>query len=517
MKGKRKALALSLACVLTFGGLASACTVDNPYLNGGTVIDETKTQLYVGVYNGALGYEYLVEYKEMYEAKHPEVQVIIDNKKAEYDSVLTTKMPNNRQDLYFLSHNSYYDFCRAGILEDLTDTISEKTYDANMNLVASGGTNSILDSMYDDFKPIYERDGRYYAIPNFMSPAGVFYDAQLFEEMDYEVPETYNELISLMNTMVLDEITPFCFSGMLYIVTNALSGVWASYEGANDYNLNNTFNGTDSTLGEITEQNGYILQQQEGKKAALKFAYDLMHNSAYTTAKTAAGSLGNEGAQQEYVKSINTTATKSNRVAMFMESSYWEPEVKDYMNSLATINQEWGWGKREFKFMSFPKFVGVEGIADQTNDKTTVFAANTRSMVCINKASDQKELAKDFLQFCQSREALAIYVKYTSSLRPYKFAMNESEYAACTTLGQSIYDLTQDENVEFVGNHDLSPLKQKQNTEWYHMWSFQTTGKKTSQIPTQAFYTDKSLSVAEYFAGMSTYWSQSYWNNNMLG
>ena len=507
---KKNKIALCLA-MLFAGSLATGC------YGGGNKPDPNKNVLYVGVYDGALGYEWLEEYEKIYEALNPDVDVWIDDKKADYDSVLTTKMPNNRQDIYFLSHNSYYDFCRAGILEDLTYTINEKVYDKDMNLVGENGSKSILDSMYDEFKTIYEKDGKYYAIPHFMSPAGVFYDAQLFDKYDYEVPNTYNELMDLMDTMVLDEITPFSFSGMLYIVVNALSGVWASYEGAADYNLNNTFEGTDSTLGEITSANGYILQGQEGKKAALKFAYDLMSKSAYTTAKTAAASLSNETAQQEYVKSINTTATKENRIAMFLESSYWEPEVKDYMNSLKVLNKDWAWGKREFKFMPFPKFENVAGIANQTNDKTTVFCSNTRSMVCINKASDQKDLAKDFLKFCQSREALAIYVKYTSSLRPYEFSMTDEEYKACTTLGQSIYDLTQDENVEFVGNHDISPLKQVQNTEWYHTWSFQTTGKAIGNIPTKLFYTNKKLTVEDYFEGMSKYWSKSYWNNNMLG
>ena len=505
----KKILSILLAAFIIFSLGACGPNVDIEPIEK---IDTDKTQLYVGVFDGACGYEWLTEYKRLYEQEHSDVQIIIDNKKDDYDSILSSKMPTSRQDMYFLSHNSYKEFLDNNCLEDITDTVTAKIYDDELNLVGNGGTQSIIDSMFEDFEAVYNMNGHYYAIPNFVAPAGIIYDADLFEEYGYSVPQTYNELISLMDQMLLtNEITPFTFSNMLYICSNVLSGIWASYEGASDYNLNNTFNGTDSTLGPINMQNGYLLQQQEGRKAALKFAYDLMSKSSYTTSKARAG-LGHESAQQNFVGSVKVAADGGKSVAMFIESSYWETEVKNYMQSLASLNPDWGYGKRNFKFMSFPTFTGVEGIADQTNTKNTIYCANARSMVCINRASTKKDIAKDFLQFCQQRKCLSIYVKYSSALRPYYFKATNEEYAEFTPFMQSIYDLTQDENTEFCFHTDACDVKRRQNTEFGHEWAFMTqTSKAVTDNPITAFYTNSSLTVDEYFAGMSTYWTEARW------
>ncbi|MDY7105267.1 MAG: ABC transporter substrate-binding protein [Actinomycetota bacterium] len=55
-------------------------------------------------------------------------------------------------------------------------------------------------------------DGNHYGIPwfpNFKSV--VFYHAPTFEEMGYEVPETYEDMVSLSQTIVDDGMTPWCF------------------------------------------------------------------------------------------------------------------------------------------------------------------------------------------------------------------------------------------------------------------------------------------------------------------
>ena len=511
----KKIGAVSLATCMSLS--MAACGGDLPDIDIDSVekVDKTKTQLYVGVFDGALGYKWLSEYKKMYEELHPDVQIIIDPKK-DYDVTLNTGMKTARQSLYFLSQNMYSTFINQDLVEDITDVVREKCYDEDMNYVGVGGTKSIEDSMWADSKDVYEINDKYYALPNWLSPSGIYYDADLFEEYEYDVPETYNELIDLMNLMLLDDITPFAFSGMMYIYTYALAGVWASYEGKADFELNSTFNGIDSDprIGEITLETAYKLQQQQGKKAALKFAYDLMSNAAYTTAKTRSMGLTNETAQQEFVKSINQTDAGMNRVAMFMESAYWEPETADYMDQMGQINPNWAWGKRNFKYMPFPKFVGVEGIEDQTNEKTTVYSSCPYSFVCINKAKteEEKDLAKDFLKFTQSRECLAIYTKYTSCVRPYDYEMTPEEYNECTTLGKQFYDMTRDENVEFTFFGARSDYHRDQSVTWDFEWNWMSQNDVVNtNISFFAFYANPALTVDKYFNGLSTFWNKDYW------
>lgn len=105
----KKTLTLLLMIILTIISLL-ACDLDLD-IEGPDNIDKTKTQLYVGVYDGALGFEWLKEYKKAYEALHPTIEIIIDNKKADYsDGSLLGKIATSRQDLYFLSHNNYSTF-----------------------------------------------------------------------------------------------------------------------------------------------------------------------------------------------------------------------------------------------------------------------------------------------------------------------------------------------------------------------------------------------------------------------
>lgn len=504
----KKILTILLAALLAAGCFAG-CTYQGP--KPPEEIDKDRTQLYVGVFEGALGYEWLTEYKKAYETENPQVQVIIDNKKDDYqDGSLIGKIANSRQDVYFLSGNNYSTFVDLGLLEDITTTVTEKVYDDEMNLVGEGGTQSIVDAMYDDFEDLYCVDEKYYGLPNFISPAGIVYDADLFEDPNnnYQIPTTYNELIALMDRMVIDQYTPFAFSNLDYITLSVLSNVWASYEGKANYELNNSFSGYDTGLKQgINKDNAYLLQQQEGRKAALKFAKDVMSKNSYTTSKTRSGQT-HRNAQDEFIRSIYSTSAESKRVAMFLESSYWETEAKSTFQALGRIEEEWGFGKRNFKFMPFPKFVGTEGIKDQVNQKQTVFCSNTASMVCINKASDQKELAKDFLQFVHSRKNLAIYTQYTSCVRPFEFEMTADELAACTPFGRSIYEVVNDPDIELTYDLSISPIKQKNGEEFVNNFKF---GTDLGRSPFTIFYNNQDLSVADYFAKMQEYWSAEDW------
>lgn len=509
----KKILVMMLALLMTCASFLGC----RPNIEGPEEIDPNRTQLYVGVFDGALGYEWLDVYKDSYEAENPDIQVVIDNKKDDYqDGSLIGKIANARQDIYFLSGNNYSTFVDLGLLEDITAAVTEDVYDEEMNLVGAGGTKSIVDAMYADFSAQYCVNERYYGLPNFISPAGIVYDADLFEDEGYAVPETYNELIALMNRIVLDQYVPFCFSNLDYITLAVLSNVWASYEGKANYELNNTYSGHDTGLDmDIDKDNAYELQKQEGKRAALTFAKNVMSNNNYTTAKTRSGQT-HRNAQDEFIRSIYATGD-TKRIAMFLESSYWETEAKSTFIALDRIDTEWGYGKRNFKFMPFPTFEGTDGVKDQTNQKQTVYCSNTASMVCINKASDQKDLAKDFLQFVHSRKNLAVYTQYTSCIRPFEFRMTEEELAGCTPFGRSIYELVIDDSIELTYDLSVSKIKQKNGEEFINNFKFGMSAKTDSGTPVSGrapfhiFYNYQDLTVDRYMAGMQSYWNAEDW------
>ena len=88
-----KALTLTLLMLLSVVLGAAACG------GQGDTIDKNKTQLYVGVYDGALGYEWMKEYKAAFEAKYEDVsledgkmgvEVVIRNRKTDFDDGMLT-------------------------------------------------------------------------------------------------------------------------------------------------------------------------------------------------------------------------------------------------------------------------------------------------------------------------------------------------------------------------------------------------------------------------------------------
>lgn len=533
----KKVIILMLCVVMAFSVVACG---DLPIDDTREEIDPNRTQLYVGCFDGALGTEWMKKLDEAFEAKYADwvnpdngkvgVQVIPNYGKTEYeDGTLNTDISSSQNDIYFLSSNDY-DFIRVHF-EDITDVVTEKIYDDNGDFAAdaSSATQSIVDTMYPEWRDMHKvevnGEDKYYAIPNWMSTPGITYDADLFEEKGYDVPKTYNELIELMNQMSnVDNITPFTFAATYpYIFSPSFYAIQASYEGKNNFLLNSTLNGFDTGLNmQITKENGYELQGQMGKKAAIKFVYDLASKDGYTTTQTRAGTLNNMTAQTEFVSSV--TSTKINRVAMFIENSYWEREAEATFNLMGKENPDYGWGKRNFKYMPFPKFEDVTGIRDQENTKTTVLGATFHSMVAINKykSATSKSLAKEFMKFAQSREGLVLYVTYSSCLRAYKFTMTDTELALMTPYGRSLYELTQDENVEFVPYSPLlNDVFRKQGLDWAYDWQFETNGScvgvngdaypVTGRIIFQTFRKTTACTVDDYFEGCQNNFNATEW------
>ena len=524
----KKLLVSLLACVMLVSVLFSFVGCNRtPDPNTVEEIDPNRTQIYVAYVNAALGKRYMEELDKEFERLNPEYQVILNAVgQAELeDGALPTVMQTTENNIFFLDSNSYSTFVDEGLIENLTDLVNEKIYNDNGDLVEAGETptQSIIDTMRSDWRDFHKLDdGSYYALPNYMSTPGIVYDADLFDEMGWAVPQTYPELIDLMDEMTASA-TPFCFSAKLdYIMLPSLYAAYAAYEGRDDFLLNSTWSGTDSTLGEITPQNAYLLQRQEGKKAAIKFAYDLASRDNYVSDKTRRMALNHTEAQEEYVMSINSSGK---RIAMFLENSYWERECSPVFNTMEKMDENWGYGKRNFKYMPFPKFIGVDGIQDQTNTKTTILGATYQSMIMINKAENtnalgykgSKEGAKDFLRFVQSRRGLALYTAYSGVLRAYNYTMTAEELALATPYARSLYELTQDADVEFVPYSPLlNDYAHKQGLDFAYTYQFMTNATAVGEIagdmtrvssrqPYQSFRSYAALDVDEYFEGCSTY------------
>ena len=122
--------------------------------------DPTKTYLNVGNYNGGLGYAWLREVADKYEAAHPDVKIKINNEKDKYmDATLLEQMANYGNDMYFVNAITYQTYVARGKVADITDVVTENI---------EGESESIEDKMNATLREYYKtNDGKYYAVPFF--------------------------------------------------------------------------------------------------------------------------------------------------------------------------------------------------------------------------------------------------------------------------------------------------------------------------------------------------------------
>lgn len=440
--------------------------------------DPTKSLLNVGVFNGGLGRVWMdslaKDFEEYYKDTSFEegkmgVQVVVDPRKREFEIAnLGITMESYDNALYAVDFSDIALWQSKGLLADISDTVNEKVYDEDGNLAAATGkvaVYSIHDIMYDEFDGYYDYNGKTYALPHRNSIGGIIFDADLFNKNGYYffengtigakqadidagragtgpdgvkgtvddgMPVTYKDFKKLLLTMKNDNVTPFTWAqeGALDYQKNlAYESVMANYEGAENYRKN------------FTSDNYEELAAQEGRKAGIQFFYDIVKGGYYSD-KAEKNTFTD--AQFEYIDSVNT----SNPIAMFMEGGYWESEARTVFDYAAVVDPDMGYGKRDFRLLPIPNFVGVDGITDQTNtgEKEVLLGKLLTSSVFITEKNScenpqlQKKLAKLFMQFMHSREQLVNFTRDTGAcFKVFNFTATQSEVAQFTKYAQNIY------------------------------------------------------------------------------
>ncbi len=419
------------------------------------------------------------------------VELVLDWQIDKYKPTnLLTGMERSENTLYYLVENAYTSYLGSRLLAPMTDAVTEAVYDENGdlalmddgkgNLIPIGDKQATLSMMdrvaYGADKYYFEYDNNYYGAPWGVTLSGMFYDADLFSEKGYffgsdgkmgktlsdvesgncgtgpdmlprtaddGMPVTYNEFLALLEQMKRDEVIPFTWAGSTtYQRKHAYESVFANYEGAENYNLNFTADVSKEQMEAAGVKKPYeYLALQEGRKAGIQFFYDIVKKEYYSEDAFAQSGMQ---AGELYIKSIAT----DHPIAFMMAASNWENAVKTYSEELVreTGNPAYGYGKRNFKVFPIPNFVGVEGLADQTNtDPREIFPGYaTRSLAVIAAKNScknptvQKHLAKLFLQFTASRSQAVKFLKNSNVISMYDFTITDEEAKSLTKYTQDI-------------------------------------------------------------------------------
>lgn len=510
--------------------------------------DPNKSQVVVGLMQGGVGRAWLDEIAANYMTDHPDVEIVIpDPKSSEYNNNnLQTSIETSGIDIYFVNDIYLRDFVARGYVKDITDIVTEE--DENGRSIAGSINNDLL-------REAFQVNGRYYGLPYFMTTFNTVYDVDLFESRnlyyneagtsfvksvtetrsagpdgkpdtsDDGLPATYSQFKELLAEMRRQNIIPYVWCGKhVYYQQRMLAGWWADYEGADNFNLNMTFDGeytfpagtlTDEEVAEygatvngdgtqtvtITDENAFLLQKQPGKKYGTQLAYDIMSNPLNYSASAPSPSQTNIMAQDEYLNS--TTTDKP--IAFICEGGWWENEARLTFNAMARDDEQYAYGTRRFASLPIPK-------ADDGSsaEGRTIFVGGTRSSVIINEHATHPDLAVDFFKYLHSDEAMNIFLKHTGVARPYDFELDESAYDSLTHFQKEQYNLLTDGEVG-KAFFDLSTNDLRlNNISYFNSWLWTSKVDQTWNDPLSAFYNDQNLTVDEYFDGLSAYYEGTW-------
>ena len=551
MKATKKLISLVLAMtlVLSCSAMLVGCggEVDDP--NRFTEqVDSSKTQLYIGFFNGGVGLQWLTEVKKLFEAKYPEYQIMIDTGKDEYgSSILMSNIKTNRQDMYIVDDMNYYDFVDGNLVMDLTEAVTTP-------LAEFGEEKSIAEKMNISLKQFYETsEGKYYAVPFYQSYHHLTYDVDLFDQYnlwfkdgggfvssvedkksagqdgeygtwDDGLPVTYSDFFTLMDRMVARGITPVTWSGAYAdaYLTNFIHSLVADYEGENfetnwDYDgetkviANRSFEESESktfalnandvqTVTVTTDNFTQYMHSTAGKYFALKFAKDLTSNPMYRTYNYAES---HTGVQRSYLMSNMEGVDKP--IAMLIEGGWWMNEASSVFTEMAEIDEKYSKENRRFAVMPFPK---ADDGSSASGHTVAPFSGN--SAVFVSAFSTKQEIAELFFRFLHTDEAMRVFTQYSGVLRPYDYDLS-SIYNSVPYYVRSVIDMSKDTTFIYKlpngPEYKESPIAR--NFMQYHGFLATRVNETGSSNPIIFFCDNSQISAKQYFLGLQTVFMES--------
>lgn len=130
----------------------------------------------------------------LFKEKNPDVIIEVEATDfSNFSATLKTKIAaGDAPDIIFGRPKGYMELVNAGQIADLSD-------------------EPFLSSIAETALSSMKIDGKVYGLPLDVQSMGVFYNKDLFEANQWQVPETYSELITLCEEMQSRGVTPFAF------------------------------------------------------------------------------------------------------------------------------------------------------------------------------------------------------------------------------------------------------------------------------------------------------------------
>lgn len=472
--------------------------------------------------------------------------------------------------VFITEQTNYYSFIAEDSVLDITDVITE-------TLTEYGETRSIADKMSqedNDYYGITNTDGSksYYSLPWYTSFFGLNYDVDLFEEqnlyfaaegygmdgfvvgldtprskgpdgktgtgpngedytLDDGLPATYDEFFKLCDRIVELGMYPITWGGgvqeYMNYFTASLVGDAVGFEQAK---LNYTLDGTnatglikqvnaDGTLMyedpvSITNENGYLLQKQDGRYYALQFL-DRLVNTRDESGKTKyydellCTSSGDKHtvAQARFLSSKYAKNPNVKTVAMIAEGSWWYNEATAVFNQMASTPGA-GMYERRIGFMPMPKPTA----AHVTEDSESVYVNTwiTNVVIPSNIESNMISAAKAFVRYIHTDKCLSSFTRYANGVRPFDYELSADDEANSSYFAKQSLQIYQSSKiVNAWSSNKLVSWNLSQFVGAFNTKDYNVVVKGLAELGK-----DQPIGYAglQYFNGLSSFMTESNWN-----
>ena len=466
-----RVLALSLCAVAAMPAVGCGGST-------GEKIDKNKTQVRVYHYNAGYGNKWVYELKKNFEElmkdEHFEdgktgVQVLINgDMKARISADAWREEPF---DVLFLENpDFFYEMMQDGVVAPLDDIMKVANPDDD--------NQKIEDKMTQQQRDAYTYNGKYYGIPHYAGHYGFIYNKDMFDKynfyfaaepdaagnvfisetntekslgpdgktgmgadgIDYGaddgLPTTFEEFFLLCDEINANSIDPICWPGKYshQHVVHMMDNLVANIEGAEQMNLNYTFNGTAKDLivldesdlenGElvteekdITYDNGDELSRQRGKYYAIDFVSKILTNTDYYNEQDSLDETLLHTTMQK--KFLENGAINSNRQnAMLVDGVWWQMEADAVFERMTRQDAKWSKENRNFGWMPLPQPTQEDADAVASGEKKSVYLDYLNAVACIKSNTPSegvKNASLEFLKYAYTDKALCDFTYTTGT------------------------------------------------------------------------------------------------------
>ena len=518
-------------------------------------------------YDAGYGRAYLEKTARAFE-KEVENISYEDGKKGVYIDIEHSQMDSTGQNLLNSLSGSPYDmFLTTGVTPaDMKNNGNVLEISSLLNATKSDETplspfadeTSIYQRMYPDMQEYYSNtDNTMYGIPVFMISYHLYYDAELVANRglyidntstdakikltnnlakaqkgvdgksgtsDDGLPETWAQFYLWLTELENKNITPIHYSELYQQhMDYAMQQFWADFEGKDATKACWTFDGTKMTdlidaidddgnvtylpETEITLDNGYMVQKQEGRYRVMqlnkKLADSMKGSDKLISNYAFSGSENHTEAQGTYISSKYTTKP----IMLFAEGSYWEAEATDKFESYESRNG--GKMDRKFAVLPTPKY-SREDVGE--NSRTTVLVDSGLTMMLHKKLENatNKQAAIDFMMYFNMEDNMDMQHNAAASMRPFTYEIDDEVSANMSYLLKDYHNLMSSERTDLVfgtANNDFVRANSTQlnKTNWIFYSQYRERSDEKSYLSIKTFKDNSSaenlVTAEDYFEG----------------